>query len=565
MRGLAAITVLAALTAPAAAAPTITIKSRTAVELEPVRRSPEGIIVRGRVVERAAKRGVAAPIVQIFLDDQDVRWATGDEDGRFSQTFPVTEGVHDLRVLYAGDFTHSGSSRELLGFDVTKDPVTLVLRAPAEVVLGGPELRVNVRASSLGEPVAITAELVLDDTPLGSITTGDDGFGEAAIPTERLGEPGRRALEVRFLGSSAYDIAAARRELLVVTDTSIAFQLERTALAYDDDVRGAGRLVDAQGAPIPGAPVSLVAAGKSVADVLTDADGQFVLELPAAELGAGDIAVSARYDAVDDWRRDAGSPPVLISIGRPQPVPMRYSIAAFAATAFAVVAFVALRTRPWDPLLARLRRRTTEDDLRAERDDPSAPSALPEVKSGLTLGRPGIVSTLRRANDFGFSGTVRDAVTTRGVAGAELVLVLGGAEHRAECDARGRFELAELAAGQWTAIAAAPGYVTERFAVTVPHRGELRGARVDLMPVRERIFRIYRGVAAPLLPADRWGIWTPRQLVDHVRAARPAPALAAMTDFVEETYFSARTPSEELLDEAEQRARAVATEQADSI
>ena len=87
-----------------------------------------------------------------------------------------------------------------------------------------------------------------------------------------------------------------------------------------------------------------------------------------------------------------------------------------------------------------------------------------------------------------------------------------------------------------------------QFAVSIPHRGELRGVRVDLVPVRERVFQLYRRAAEPVLPEARlWGIWSPRQIVDHVRSKRPSPALAELTDFVEEVYFSSRLAAETVL------------------
>jgi hypothetical protein len=41
--------------------------------------------------------------------------------------------------------------------------------------------------------------------------------------------------------------------------------------------------------------------------------------------------------------------------------------------------------------------------------------------------------------------------------------------------------------GDWSAAVRAHGHVTETFVVSIPHRGELRGVRVDLVPVRERV------------------------------------------------------------------------------
>ncbi|HWU86772.1 MAG TPA: hypothetical protein VN253_05840, partial [Kofleriaceae bacterium] len=109
-----------------------------------------------------------------------------------------------------------------------------------------------------------------------------------------------------------------------------------------------------------------------------------------------------------------------------------------------------------------------------------------------------------------------------------------------------------------------PGHITERFAVTIPHRGELRGVRVDLVPVRERVFQLYRRAAEPILPEPRlWGIWSPRQIVDHVRARRPSPALAELTDFVEEVYFSPRVASESVLPQAGERVDLAVRERAE--
>ena len=90
--------------------------------------------------------------------------------------------------------------------------------------------------------------------------------------------------------------------------------------------------------------------------------------------------------------------------------------------------------------------------------------------------------------------------------------------------------------------------------MSIPHRGELRGVRVDLVPVRERVFQLYRRAAEPVLPEPRlWGVWSPRQIVDHVRSKRPSPALAELTDFVEEIYFSPRTAAESVLAQASER------------
>jgi hypothetical protein len=68
------------------------------------------------------------------------------------------------------------------------------------------------------------------------------------------------------------------------------------------------------------------------------------------------------------------------------------------------------------------------------------------------------------------------------------------------------------------------------------------------------VFQLYRRAAEPVLPeAKLWGIWSPRMIVDHVRSKRPSPALADLTDFVEEVYFSSRLAAETVIGEANQR------------
>jgi hypothetical protein len=242
--------------------------------------------------------------------------------------------------------------------------------------------------------------------------------------------------------------------------------------------------------------------------------------------------------------RPSDSPPAIIKIAAPQPVPVSYTIAAFLATALAAGGFFTARAKPW----RRFRRAAPPADAPTETGDAE------QEGGGLVVNKPGLVSTLRRASDDGFSGAVRDTVRGRPVEDAVVRLVLGDAEREVRTTADGSFVLERLAPGEHRAEVAAPGHVTERFGVSIPHRGELRGVRIDLVPVRERVFQLYRRAAEPILPEPRlWGIWSPRQIVDHVRAQRPTPALTELTDFVEEVYFSPRTVAEEILTQASER------------
>jgi len=145
-------------------------------------------------------------------------------------------------------------------------------------------------------------------------------------------------------------------------------------------------------------------------------------------------------------------------------------------------------------------------------------------------------------------------VRGRPVEGAVVRLLHGQTDREVRTAADGSFSHEQLTVGDWQAEVAAPGHITERFIVSIPHRGELRGVRIDLVPVRERVFQLYRRAAEPVLPEPRlWGVWSPRQIVDHVRARRPSPALADLTSFVEEVYFSPRLADETILPDASER------------
>ncbi len=154
-----------------------------------------------------------------------------------------------------------------------------------------------------------------------------------------------------------------------------------------------------------------------------------------------------------------------------------------------------------------------------------------------------------------------DAVSGEPLANAALSVDCADRRRSARTDGAGSFGFDELPAGRWQALASCPGYCSEAFDITLPHRGELRGARIALVEIREQIFRMYRGAARPLVPDPaHWGIWTPRQIVNFVRAQRPAPALAALTDFIEDAYFSGRALEATALADAEARVRAAVIE-----
>jgi hypothetical protein len=572
-RLIGALLVLSVPIAARATPPVVTIRARTMVTLDPVQRQSDGLRVSGLVHERGSFEPVPYAPVTISLDDQTLG-TTSEGDGRFTLFFPTSGGRHHLQISYRGDDKFDPADLAIPDFDVSKRPVEVGVRGPDTHSRQQGPLPLTIYAQNEVDPIAVKLEVHYgpadaDELPhIATVFTDAHGAAELAIPADKLGPPGSKRIEVRFAGDDAFDGARGQARLLLTSATTLSFELDSTSIGFEGRLRGHGVLLDDQKKGLAGQSISLSVDGpsdpgnaqpattRSVDDAVTAADGSFTLEAGASELGPGTFRVQAVFDSVAPHLDSRRSTPVQVAIAERRPVPVGYSLAAFGITAGALLAFVALRRRPWTRWVKTLRGET------AAAGAPTAADAPPHT--GLALARPGLAATLRRPNDFGFSGLVADAVDGKPVAGALVeVSAPDGAPRTVETDEAGRFALEELPTGLLRAEVTCKGYVREQFALSIPHRGELRDARVDLLPVRERIFALYRGAAEPLLPRpDLWGVWTPRQIVDHVRGVRRAGALGELTDYVEEKYFSARTPDEEEIPIALERVRAAQAEAA---
>lgn len=549
----------------ALAGPTVQVRARTAIILDPIRREKGGLNIRGRVHERGSDQPVAfaaGTAVTISLDDRTEQALVG-EDGGFGTWFPTRGGRHRLAIEFPGDDHFDASAFMMPELDVAKQPLVLSVRIAEEHRRAGPPLLVEVQASGEFEPARVTVSIHVggaeqDELPLlGQFTTNGLGRAPLVLPVARLGGPGPKLMRATFAGDDTFDPASVEASFMVESATRVTFEEQEAEVRFEGRVRGSGRLVDDLGQPLAEQPISLVVdvpgARRVLDETLTGKGGEFSLDAPASELGPGKHLVQALFESPRSYLETSRSRPARIAVAERRPVPVGYSLAAFAATAMSIVAFVALRTRPWTRWIKRLRGASAGPGAGASDERDAAPH------TGLSPARPGLVSTLRRPHDRGFTGRVADAVTGDPIAEARVQLGDAGVATAAD----GSFELEDLPDGEHRAQVSRDGYVTESFAVTIPHRGELRDARVDLLPVRERIFQLYREVAEALLPrSDLWGVWTPRQIFEHVRKSRPASALAELTDYVEEKYFSARVPAESELPQAEARVAAAREEAA---
>lgn len=552
MRWLALITIA---WGTALAAPQVEIKAQTQLSLGSVKLRGDGQIeVTGQLLDKLTGEGIEGQTVLIMVSGEQ-RFSPTDPDGRFRSVGPGQPGTQQIELVFRGSQSLDRAEPVTMTTDPSRAQVALSIRSePAakgiSITIAG-----SVEDKPLGLPVDVSIGAPQDTAlkPLRRVDTN----APFVLTRAQAGGPGSRRIRAAFAGDDMRQPALVEATIDFATASITTLTVKSTSLAFEDELKVSGKVADEDGKPLGRAAVTLTAGDRRLAQGATKEDGTFKFEVEAEIIGQGQFGIWVQSDPGSPFVRPSKSEPAIIKIAAPQPVPVSYTIAAFVATAFAAGGFFMARSKPW----RRFRRPV------APADAPEKAIASEAVDGGLVVAKPGIVSTLRRPYDDTFSGAVRETVRGRPVGDANVRLVLGpradapGSTPGEGMDARevktsadGSFTLERLPVGEWRAEVSAPGHVTEKFIVTIPHRGELRGVRVDLVPVRERVFQLYRRAAEPVLPeAKLWGIWSPRQIVDHVRAKKPSPALADLTDFVEEVYFSPRIAAETILPGASER------------
>ena len=529
--------------ASAVAAPTIDIRAKTQLALDKVALRADSVAeVSGQLIDRLTGDGIGGQAVTIRVGNMQVSAST-QPDGRFRAVIAVAMGPQPIELTFTGGALLEGSTQTTIT-DPSRAAVSLSIFVDP---LGeGPDPHVRVNASADGKDIKVEVSLEIGSAidlalkPLKKIQSGSD----FVLTRADSGGAGTRRLRATFEGDAARQAATAEVTLELTALTRTTMHVSSTELAYEDDLVVTGTVADADNQPVGRAAVTLVTGDRRLAQGATAADGSYRFELEAEIIGQGQYGLKVLADPGSSYIKASEADPVVVRIAAPQPVPVSYTIAAFLATGLAAGGFFFARAKPWK----KFRKKAPAAEV------PSNDGEIEQVTGGLVTNKPTVMSTLRRPSDDGFSGVVRDTVRSRPVPEAVVCLSLGELEREIRTSADGSFVLEKLPPGEWKAEVAAPGHVTERFGVSIPHRGELRGVRVDLVPVRERVFQLYRRAAEGALPEPRlWGIWSPRQIVDHVKSKRQSPALSDLTDFVEEIYFSPRLAPETMLPQASER------------
>jgi hypothetical protein len=534
----------------AVAAPQVEIKAQTRVNLDKVKTRADGSVeVVGQLVDKLTSDGIGGQnvTIQVGADSQVTR---SEPDGHFRGVFAVVPGPLPIELRFNGAHLLEKAEPYTIVTDPSRAQVQLSLTAsesPQGVKL---EIRTIVEDTATSLPVQLAYGPAVDDAELKPGQTVDSNK-PVTLDRKTLGGAGPKRVRATFPGDDRRQQASAETTFELTSTTVTTAVIASASLAFEDDLEVTGKVVDQDDKPVARAAVALLSGDRRLAQSATDESGNYTFKVEAEVLAAGitplphDFGIQVQADPPSSYIRASRSNPTIVKVLAPQPVPVSYTIAAFIATALAAAGFFIARAKPWKRFQ---RAAPAAEQPNVELGDDSP------LTGGLVANKPGLVSTLRRPNDDSFSGAVRDTVRGRPVEDAVVRLLLGDQEREVRTAADGTFSVDKLALGDWRAEVAAPGHVTEKFTVSIPHRGELRGVRIDLVPVRERVFQLYRRAAEPSLPEARlWGIWSPRQIVDHVRAKRPSPAMTELTDFVEEVYFSPRLAPETVLPQASER------------
>lgn len=548
--GVLAIAVILLGMSPAAhSAPTIDIRARTQLQLESVKLRDRGVAeVSGQLLDHLTGDGLAGETVYITINGETVSAST-QPDGSFRALIDVPIGPTKVELAFRGGALLDPAKHETVT-DPSREQVQLsILVDPEDVVEGSDENRrvvgVKLTVNALDKaklPVRIEVGNATD-VALEELRTIETGTIFTLLRKD-AGGPGSKRVRATFAGDATRQAATTEVTLELKGGTRTSMAVSTTELAYEDDLVVSGTVTDDDGAAMSRVAVTLVSGDRRLAQGATNDKGAYRFEVEGEIIGQGQFAVQVQSDIGIAYLKPSRSEPAIIRVAAPQPVPVSYTIAAFIATGLAAGGFFLARSKPWN----KLRRSKQAADIPAN----EGPAEI--MDGGLVTNKPSVISTLRRPQDDGFSGVVRDTVRSRPVPEAVVTLTLGDIERSVRTAADGSFTIEKLGVGEWRADVAAPGHVTERFGVSIPHRGELRGVRVDLVPVRERVFQLYRHAAEPVLPEPRlWGIWSPRQIVDHVKSKARSPAMSELTDFIEEVYFSSRLAAEALLPGAKER------------
>ena len=519
------------------------------------------------------------------------RTARTDRAGRFGATFDLRPGSYRVSAVF-------DSTQHLTGARLEK--AVAVERAPVELSVRGPDfvrgdaapvfVRVSatVEGTGLAVPVVISGgdgeprQMNLDASGRLRVDVSDMlGFGEnriaATIPGSKYRERSEATVVIRKF-----------RDLEIDARVEAVFERLQRGAAVDGAIRAGdspldGIEVEVRLAPAnrstaerasdgpktrPSGRAQSDATGELLERVETDEQGEFHAFFGRDSLPDGQWR--ARVRVTPDVGESVGESVGTIEIDR---TISRMIVNGAAALALLAVLFVGLR-EVWEWVSRKLqanRRRRAERKRRErafEQDEPLEPKPTPNAapeRSGGAVDR----ATVR--------GYIWNAWRSEPVEGA-TVHMRGEDEQAREdtSDQQGAFEFAGLEAGTWELEVSAEYFVRGRFEFDIPHDGRLAECRFELVPVALKIRRLFESLVELARGEKLWGKRSPNEMRSAIEGVlrgtaaeiggEPGPFvrrvqrlvrgdaqgletgvdyLEALTDIVQEVYFSPRRYDEE--------------------
>lgn len=572
----------------------IEVRAHSELTLKKVERTPErhkGLRVLFRVLlsdtgdpqtedPSFGKRALSAQLAQ-GTDTVALPPVETSEDG--SATFVaqgVAPGVYVLRVRFPGDKLRDEAEASF-PIDLARVPTTLNVSVPETAPAQKPlsvRLSLQAEAEPISAPVTLTVGTARPESV--SLSQGSAVFVAKPGPTQKAGD--LLPITVQFPGTPELAPSFARAKVLLTSQAAVALSAKslhpRGEFRQDSALVAVGIVKDDQG-PLPGEWVELWAerdldagddtgeAPRKLFHTQTDAQGRFVFRQEALTLPTGPFRLIAKALPKHTYVWPGESPPVSLVVLPQEPVSVGYFLFPLAAT-FALLLGAWLGRRAWQVAKAALqayrqRRQAAREHSTDKRQTP-VPVSSAEVTSsqpGIRLTQQGLLSSFRKAADFGMDGSVCDAVFGQRLT-AQIAIHKPGGDSTpfaaAPTEPDGSFSSGPFPQGRLSVTVSAPGYLPESFFATFPHKGEYRNIQVALLPLRVRLLDEWRRVAEKLLGPV--ATKTPAEVLEQVASlgqASLAEPLSQLTALCETAYYSPRLCTPEMLVQSAQLAERI--------
>lgn len=511
---------------------------------------------------------------------------TGDDGLVTFEQSGVEPATYALIADYRGDELRD-AAHEVFTLDVGRSPTQLRLMVPPRIRLRD-ELALRLSLLSEGAPMDGTVELAMGRQH--ETVSLDQGYGQLRRRADKLGRSGEKiSIVAKYAGTKQFSPSEIKEELLLVSQAEVQLQIlpqkASPELAQGSPLLAIGLVRDEEG-PLGGELVELEAltddaspvvespnSKRSLGHAQTDSQGRFEIRVAKLLLPPGPALVSAHVFPHRGHILPGRSPEVALQVLPPEPISVLYFVLPLVVTLLGWLGYL-LGQRLWAWVGAWWKERLARQRPQTAKTPEAAASSHSTLEPG--VGAPGVklspnrrLATLRRAADFAMDGQVMDA--TFGVpVSASISIVLDGPTQSEPVrtlptESDGSFATPPLSPGRYQLRISAPGYLSQQFVASVPHKGEYRQVAVRMEPLRVRLLSEWRRVAEGL-SGDKVATKTPRELLDLLMAAKshrvsePSQRkLNELTALVELAYYSPRVCTPEMLVSAAQLVDAILT------